>query len=110
MKLELKIQFIILNILILFGVSACVFQAEESERKMNFDAGWKFYRGHVEGAENEVFDDSSWRTLDLPHDWSVEPLDGSDSLHVGPFSKESAGGFATGQTVGGEGWYRKTFI
>lgn len=110
MKLELKIQFIILNILILFGVSACVFQAEESERKMNFDAGWKFYRGHVEGAENEVFDDSSWRTLDLPHDWSVEPLDGSDSLHVGPFSKESAGGFATGQTVGGEGWYRKTFV
>lgn len=29
---------------------------------------------------------------------------------VGPFSRESAGGFATGQTVGGEGWYRKSFI
>ena len=24
------------------------------------------------GAEKEFFDDSSWRELDLPHDWAIE--------------------------------------
>ncbi|MGH2647722.1 MAG: hypothetical protein ACRDE8_09155, partial [Ginsengibacter sp.] len=37
-----------------------------------FDASWKFYRGDVSNGENENFNDKSWRTLDLPHDWSIE--------------------------------------
>jgi beta-galactosidase len=42
------------------------------------------------------FDDRSWRTLDLPHDWGIE----------GPFS--SAGNGATGRLpFYGVGWYRK---
>lgn len=80
-----------------------------SVRKIKFDQDWKFHLGQMEDAAKESYDDSEWRVLNLPHDWSVEPLSGSDGLSVGPFSKESAGGFATGQTVGGEGWYRKSF-
>jgi beta-galactosidase len=106
-----------------------------SER--SFDEGWRFYRGDVTGAEAPSFDDSSWRQLDLPHDWSIEDLpdpsstDGSltdyPSLlvtenggpppgfsppaaptQIGPFSQ--AGGVGpTAYMLGGIGWYRKTF-
>src|SRR6266702_2261368 len=39
-----------------------------------FNDGWRFHRGDAPGAEAEGFDDSSWRTLDVPHDWSIEDL------------------------------------
>ena len=37
-----------------------------------FDGGWKFYKGELTGAEDPSFNDSDWRTLQLPHDWSIE--------------------------------------
>jgi beta-galactosidase len=43
-------------------------------RKRLFDSDWRFLRGDAPGAENPVFDDSHWRRLDLPHDWSIEDL------------------------------------
>lgn len=43
------------------------------------------------------YDDSSWRSLNLPHDWSVE----------GTPSQELAS--CTGYLPGGIGWYRKHF-
>ncbi|HPU55947.1 MAG TPA: glycoside hydrolase family 2 TIM barrel-domain containing protein [Verrucomicrobiota bacterium] len=39
-----------------------------------FDADWRFFRGDAPGAESPEFDDSQWRRLDVPHDWSVEDL------------------------------------
>ncbi|GGF28670.1 beta-galactosidase [Hymenobacter cavernae] len=66
--------------------------------------------GNVPTGETPSYDDSSWRLLSLPHDWSVESLKNQvPGTTIGPFSKESLGGAATGQTLGGEGWYRKTF-
>jgi hypothetical protein len=62
-----------------------------------FDAGWKFHKGEVTGGEQAGFDDSSWRKLNLPHDWSIE----------GPYDAANASG--TGYLPGGIGWYRKTF-
>lgn len=38
------------------------------------DSGWRFTRGEAPGAERPEFDDSGWRDVDLPHDWSVEDL------------------------------------
>jgi len=43
---------------------------------INLDAGWKFIRQDVAGAQNAGFDDSSWTNLDLPHTWNN--LDGQD--------------------------------
>ncbi|MBI2511164.1 MAG: glycoside hydrolase family 2 protein [Opitutae bacterium] len=44
------------------------------------------------------FDDSAWRTLNLPHDWGIE----------GPFMQELPG--STGKLPwAGTGWYRKKF-
>src|SRR3954447_19939824 len=40
--------------------------------RRSFDQGWLFFRGDASGAEAPAFDDSSWRKLDVPHDWSIE--------------------------------------
>jgi beta-galactosidase len=65
----------------------------------SFNAGWKFNRGDVAGAEAAAFNDSNWRALDVPHDWSIEL----------PFNGSSAAGSNGGYLDGGIGWYRKTF-
>ncbi|HLH51996.1 MAG TPA: glycoside hydrolase family 2 TIM barrel-domain containing protein [Verrucomicrobiae bacterium] len=70
-----------------------------------FDRGWRFHRGGAQGAEASFFDDSSWRAVDLPHDWSVEDLPGADS----PFDRDAISQVSGGFTVGGTGWYRKAF-
>jgi beta-galactosidase len=72
---------------------------------IRFDAGWKFHRGGAQRAEQPGFDDRTWRSVDLPHDWSLEDLPGTDS----PFDRDAPGQVSTGFTVGGSGWYRKTF-
>ena len=90
----------------------------------NFDDGWLFFRGDAEGAQGSGLDPSSWRKVDLPHDWSIEDLptqsatNGAEAIwqdcncpdSVGPFNMlKSEGESATGWVVGGIGWYRKSF-
>ncbi len=97
-----------LLLLLLFNMNIAA-----SERKALFNHGWKFHRGIVANAEQPEFNDSRWRVLNLPHDWSVEPAPMQrEGITIGPFSKMTeggAGGADTGQTLGGEGWYRKEF-
>lgn len=78
---------------------------KEGRSEILFDAGWRFYRGDVAGAEMGKFDDSAWRMLDLPHDWSIEDIPGTNS----PVDSNAIGGIDAGYLVGGTGWYRKTF-
>ncbi len=66
---------------------------------VSFDAAWKFHLGDVTGAQATTYDDSSWTSLDVPHDWSI-------SL---PFTQNSPAGGGGGYLNGGTGWYRKTF-
>ena len=74
-----------------------------------FDSSWKFFRGDVANGETQNFNDADWRTVELPHDWSIEDLpDQSDSV-IGPFTKKSIGSTSTGYVVGGTAWYRKHF-
>jgi beta-galactosidase len=42
--------------------------------EQSFDENWRFHRGDASGAEGAVFDDSGWRSLDVPHDWRIEDL------------------------------------
>lgn len=84
---------------------------QELPKEQLFDDGWKFHRGEAKGAEKPSFNDRSWRDIDLPHDWSIEKLPGQEpGKVVGPFHKESKGTTATAYTLGGVGWYRKTFV
>ncbi len=74
-------------------------QAYDGERGQSFNSSWKFHLGDVTGAQQPMFDDTSWRSLNVPHDWSIElPFDMNSPAH-------GAGGFLDG----GVGWYRKTF-
>ena len=40
----------------------------------SFDSDWRFLRADAPGAEALGFDDTTWRRLDVPHDWSIEDL------------------------------------
>lgn len=69
-----------------------------AERRLSFNDGWRFLKGDSTGAEQPDFNDSSWRTLSLPHDWAIEgPFDKSINAHEG------------GLPYFGVGWYRKSF-
>jgi len=99
----------LLTLLLLF-LTSCQQNGQAARIESLFDDDWKFQLGDVQGAENLSFNDDAWRSLDLPHDWSIENLPNQESGKVvGPFSKESIGTTATGYTVGGTAWYRKTF-
>jgi len=66
---------------------------------MDFNKDWKFILGELNNASSESFNDKQWRTLNLPHDWSIEL----------PFEEHSPTGTGGGALRGGLGWYRKTF-
>ncbi|HUP10773.1 MAG TPA: beta galactosidase jelly roll domain-containing protein, partial [Niastella sp.] len=70
-----------------------------------FDDDWQFFRGGSQRAETVTFDDSKWRRIDLPHDWSIEDLPGTNS----PFNPAAISQVNGGFTTGGTAWYRKTF-
>ena len=36
-----------------------------------FTTGWKFLQADAPGAEKPAFDDSAWKSVTLPHDWSI---------------------------------------
>ena len=75
-------------------------RAETSRQQVAADSDWKFLLGDPAGAEAVGFSDASWRTVNLPHDWSIEGKPDPKSV--------SAGG--EGYFPGGTGWYRKTFM
>jgi beta-galactosidase len=88
---------------------SCTWLAQAQERQGTpqlFDEGWKFYRGGVERGEDTLLDDSRWRMVDLPHDWSIEDLPGKNT----PFDPDAISQVSGGFTVGGTGWYRKTIV
>jgi len=61
------------------------------------DFDWRFSLGDFPSAINGSFDDSDWRLVDLPHDWSIEADPHPDN------PAQAGGGFFPG----GLGWYRK---
>lgn len=85
--------------IILLGLLVCtVVQAQVSfgEAK-KFNENWLFSLSDDSLSTSASYDDSKWRKLDLPHDWSVE----------GQLSPSLAS--CTGYLPGGIGWYRKHF-
>ena len=80
-----------------------------AQRKACLDTNWQFLLGDGSRALSDPQTCNTWRTLDLPHDWSVESEASAKAggTVIGPFSTNSVGGYQTGYTVGGEGWYMK---
>src|SRR3954465_3571287 len=77
----------------------------------DLDRDWRFALVSLNGnasdgpyarAADPSFDDSSWRRVDVPHDWSIEQTPTPPTAAVPTTS-------GTGFFPGGLGWYRKTF-
>ncbi|MBC7845317.1 MAG: glycoside hydrolase family 2 protein [Flavobacterium sp.] len=71
----------------------------QARKVINFDSGWQFTLGDVPGAEKAAFNDTQWRKLNVPHDWSIE----------GAYDRENPSSRGGGYLPTGIGWYRKTF-
>jgi beta-galactosidase len=102
--------------LLLFCAMPVLAQVAARER-LSLDRGWLFHEGDIpfpvvighqpsydnakagssSGAASPEYDDSSWKPVDLPHDWAVEQ----------PF--DSKANIAQGYRARGMGWYRKYF-
>src|ERR1039457_903212 len=67
--------------------------------RLLFDHDWRFLPGDPAGAETPAFDAAAWRTLDLPHDWSIE----------GKIDPQNPTGGSGGFFPAGVGWYRRSF-
>ncbi|MGB7567799.1 MAG: glycoside hydrolase family 2 TIM barrel-domain containing protein [Chitinivibrionales bacterium] len=93
-----------LSCVLLFGVVSIARAASDiynGHRGQSFNNGWKFNLGDVSGAQSASFNDATWRSLNVPHDWSIElPFD--QNVPANQWGTE-------GYMDGGIGWYRKTF-
>ena len=78
---------------------ACSHKAESPRIVEDFNFDWRFNLGESAQWAAPDFDDSEWRALHLPHDWSIE----------GEFSPDNPSGVGGGALPGGIGWYRKHF-
>ena len=87
----------LIAIAILLGLWSC--SEQQARTRESFNADWKFQLGDDSLASQSDFNDSNWRTLNLPHDWSIE----------GEFNKDNPSTTAEGALPTGIGWYRKTF-
>jgi beta-galactosidase len=63
-----------------------------------FTTDWRFLQSDAPGAESPTFDDSSWKPVTLPHDWSI----------AGPVDENAPSRAAGGFFPTGIGWYRRT--
>jgi beta-galactosidase len=109
-------------LLFLVALSALSVLAQNSatppvRERLSLDRGWLFHEGDIpfpvvighqpsydnakagssSGAASPEYDDSSWKQVDLPHDWAVEQ----------PFDPKA--NISQGYRARGMGWYRKYF-
>ena len=82
-----------LFILFSLGISITVFG--QTREVITLQSGWKFAQGAQTDAFKPEFNDASWQTVSIPHDWAI----------AGPFIPDGDGN--TGKLPWkGEGWYR----
>lgn len=97
MKEIVKRSFILF--LLVISMVSCA-QKQSARETIKLTKDWKFILADNEAFKNPEFDDSGWRLLDIPHDWSTE----------GEFSADNPASPGGGALPGGTGWYRKKFL
>lgn len=85
--------------LFIFATAALNAQTNNPRQIISFDDGWQFWIGDDPAAKQPAFNDAGWRTLNTPHDWTIE------SPVNPPPNGERNGGYFTH----GIAWYRKHF-
>jgi len=84
---------------LVFALAFSAFPVVGQRVVSNFNNNWKFFLGDDSAAKEINYDDSKWRPLNLPHDWSIE----------GSFSEKYPTTYNEAALPAGIGWYRKTF-
>lgn len=92
-------ELIVIGLLLIGCLLKTSAQNAVIERKQLFNFDWKFALGDSSANSLPNFDESNWRKLDLPHDWSIEGKSEINNPSAGD------GGFYPMGTA----WYRKTF-
>ena len=87
------------RILVALAALLAATPASAQRQRWSLDPEWRFLRGDTAGAQAPAFDDARWRTVDVPHDWSIE----------GPYAQTNAALGRGGFLPVGVGWYRKRF-
>ncbi len=82
---------------LLTSIESSAWHEHAPREHLNIDFNWKFNLGDTPEAKQKDFDDSQWRKLNVPHDWSIE----------GEYSEDNPAGIAGGFLPTGTGWYRK---
>jgi len=90
---------LLFSILLLTAVLLPFQNANGQRQRENFNYNWKFILDTTNDYSQVAANTDSWRTLNLPHDWSIEF----------PFDATSPTGNDGGALRGGIGWYRKSF-
>ncbi|GAB4030549.1 beta-galactosidase GalB [Spirosoma jeollabukense] len=96
---QVEQKLISLLAILLILITSPVFARNEPRTVLDFTKNWRFYLGDDAKAKDIVFNDSDWRMLTLPHDWSIE----------GQFSERHLSTTQEGALPTGIGWYRKVF-
>ena len=115
--------------IVFFLTILCIdsFSQSNARKRTNLDDNWKFHFGHAADPVKDFnytitsifaksgktdstalainFNDSNWRTLNLPHDWAVElPFSHSPNFDVQSHGYKPVGGLYPETSIG---WYRK---
>lgn len=92
-----------LKTVIIFGLFAIFSCNKENshfnKRKVSFNSDWSFHLNDSIKDNDTIGTATQWRTLNVPHDWSIE----------GKFDEKSPAGYGGGALNGGLGWYKKKF-
>ena len=97
-NLNRPLSLVTLVAIILFGSCS---KKEDSfvNRKVSFNSDWSFHLNDSLADKDTIGSSTKWRSLNVPHDWSIE----------GKFDEKSPAGYGGGALTGGLGWYKKTF-
>ena len=80
---------------ILFSLGISITVVGQTRQVITLQSNWKFAQGAHPDAYKPEFNDASWQTISVPHDWAI----------AGPFNPDGDGNTAK-LPWKGEGWYR----
>ena len=109
-KMTKTMTVLALLVAMLWGAEA---QAQRTVDLLNF--GWRFHAGDVANAAQKDLDDSSWRVVNLPHDFQIEqpwvaPAAGEKADNNDPAANIKSRLSSRGFKEMGTGWYRLHLI
>lgn len=97
-------------------LSSGLLMGQTPRTEFRLEKNWKFSKGDNPEAKNNGYNDKSWESVTVPHDWAIYgPFDRKHDLQTVAVTQngETTASVKTGRTGGlpyvGVGWYRTEF-